>query len=52
MQLSDVFPEDKIEELTKVFKGNKEDSLSELMEKNGDKFTWNEMRMFKASIGK
>ena len=52
MQLSDVLPEDKIEELKKVFKANKEDSLSELMEKNGDKFTWKEMRMFKASIGK
>ena len=51
VQLSDVLPEDKIEELTKVFKGNKQDSLSELMEKNGDKFTWNEMRMFKASLG-
>ncbi len=51
MQLSDVLPEDKIEELTKIFKGNKQDSLSELMEKNGDKFTWNEMRMVKASLG-
>jgi uncharacterized protein YpbB len=52
VQLSEVLPEDKIDELTNVFKGKKEDSLSELMEKNGDKFTWNEMRMFKASIGK
>ena len=51
VQLSDVLPKDKIEELTNIFKGNKEDSLSELMEKNGDKFTWNEMRMFKASLG-
>jgi uncharacterized protein YpbB len=50
VQLSDVLPEDKIEELTNVFKGKKDDSLSELMEKNGDKFTWNEMRMFKASL--
>jgi uncharacterized protein YpbB len=52
VQLSEVLPEDKIDELTNFFKGKKEDSLSELMEKNGDKFTWNEMRMFKASIGK
>lgn len=52
VQLSDVLTEDKIEELSKIFKGSKEESLSELMEKNGDKFTWNEMRMFKASIGK
>ncbi len=52
VQLSEVLPEDKIDELTNVFRGKKEDSLSELMEINGDKFTWNEMRMFKASIGK
>ena len=52
VQLHDVLPEDKIEALSKVFKGFKGESLAELMEKHGDKFTWNEMRMFKASIGK
>ena len=31
-QLFNFFTEDKIKELTKVFNGNKEDSLSELME--------------------
>jgi hypothetical protein len=52
VQLSEVLPEDKIEALSKVFKGFKGESLAELMEINGDKFTWNEMRMFKAGIGK
>jgi len=52
VQLHDVLPEDKIQALSKEFKGFKGVSLAELMEKYGDKFTWNEMRMFKASIGK
>ena len=52
VQLSEVLPEDKIEALSKVFKGFKGESLAELMEKHGDKFTWNEMRMYKAGIGK
>ncbi|MEY3499544.1 MAG: hypothetical protein RL308_1213 [Bacteroidota bacterium] len=52
VQLSDVLPKDKIEALSKVFKGFKGESLAELMEKHGDKFTWNEMRMYKASVGK
>ena len=52
VQLSEVLPEDKIEALSKVFNGFKGESLSELMEKHGDKFTWNEMRMYKAGIGK
>ena len=52
VQLSEVLPEDKIVALSKVFKGFKGESLAELMEKHGDKFTWNEMRMYKAGIGK
>jgi hypothetical protein len=52
VQLSAILPEDKIDALSKVFKGFKGESLVELMEKYGDKFTWNEMRMYKASIGK
>ena len=52
VQLSAILPEDKIDALSKVFKGFKGESLAELMEKYGDKFTWNEMRMYKASIGK
>ena len=52
VQLQDVMPEDKIEDLTLIFKGFKGESLNELMEVHGDKFTWNDMRLFKAAIGK
>jgi uncharacterized protein YpbB len=52
VQLQDVMPEDKIEALTLIFKGFKGESLNELMETHGDKFTWNDMRLFKATIGK
>ena len=52
VQLSAILPEDKIDALSKVFKGFKGESLAELLEKHGDKFTWNEMRMYKAGIGK
>jgi hypothetical protein len=45
-------PEDKTEALTLIFKGFKGESLNELMEAHGDKFTWNDMRLFKAAIGK
>jgi hypothetical protein len=45
-----VLPEDKIQELTKAFKGYKEESISPLKEKHGDKFSWEELRMFKASL--
>jgi len=50
VQLQDVMPEDKIEALTQIFKGFKGESLNELMESHGDKFTWNDMRLFKASL--
>ncbi len=48
--INDVLPEDKIKTLAKAFKGFKGDSLSELKEKYGDEFTWEELRFFKASI--
>jgi uncharacterized protein YpbB len=50
IQIHDVLPEDKILELTEAFKGFKEESVSPLKEKYGDKFTWEELRMFKASL--
>ena len=52
VQLKDIMPEDKIEALTLIFKGFKGESLNELMEAHGDKFTWNDMRLYKAAIGK
>ncbi len=50
ISLNDVLPEDKISELAKVFKGFKGDSVSELKEKYGDTFTWDELKMYKSSL--
>jgi uncharacterized protein YpbB len=48
--ISDVLPPDKIQELAKIFKGFKGDTVAPLKEKYGDKFTWDELKMFKASL--
>ena len=48
--IREVLPEDKVIELTEAFSGYKEESVSPLKEKYGDKFTWEELRMFKASL--
>ena len=50
ISISDILPEDKILELTDAFKGYSEESVSPLKEKYGEKFSWNELRMFKASL--
>ena len=50
ISINDVLPEDKILDLTEAFKGYKEESISPLKEKYGDKFSWEELRMFKASL--
>jgi uncharacterized protein YpbB len=49
IRIEHVLPEDKILELTAAFKGYTEESVSPLKEKYGEKFTWEELRMFKAS---
>jgi hypothetical protein len=48
--ISDVLPEDKIRELAEAFKDYKEESLNGLKEQYGDKFSWDELKMFKASL--
>ncbi|PVX45857.1 helicase-like protein [Flavobacterium sp. 103] len=48
--VSEVFSEDKLAALTEAFEGYKEESVSPLKEKYGDKFSWEELRMFKASL--
>ena len=48
--IEDIIPADKLDELATAFKGYKEESLNALMEKHGDKFSWEEARMFKASL--
>ena len=52
ISISDVLPEDKIQELAKAFEGYNEDSLNPLKEKYGDRFTWDELKLFKASFGR
>jgi hypothetical protein len=51
VELSDILPQDKINELTTAFKDFTGESLGELKEMHGDKFTWDELRLFKASLG-
>lgn len=51
VQLSDILPEDKISELKAAFKDFKGESLGELKEIHGDKFSWDELKLYKASLG-
>ena len=51
INISVILPEDKIQELAVVFKGYTEESLTPLKEKVGNKFTWDELKWFKASLG-
>ncbi|WP_309642498.1 helix-turn-helix domain-containing protein [Flavobacterium sp.] len=50
INIVDVLPPDKIVALTKAFEGYEEASLNPLKEKYGDTFTWDELKMFKASL--
>ena len=50
VSINEVLPEDKIKTLAEAFQGYKEESLNTLMENNSDKFTWNEARMYKATL--
>lgn len=50
ISVQDVLPQDKITELSEAFKYYKEESLTGLKEQFGEKYTWDELRMFKASI--
>lgn len=50
VEITDVLPYDKILALREVFEFYAEESLSPLKEKYGDEFTWDELKMFKASI--
>ncbi|KRD62851.1 helicase [Flavobacterium sp. Root935] len=50
IEITDVLPYDKILALREAFEFYQEESLSGLKEKHGDEFTWDELKMFKASI--
>ena len=48
--ISEVLPADKMQDLAAAFKGYREESLNGLIEKHGQKFSWEEARMYKASL--
>ncbi len=50
--LSDVLPADKIRDLSLSFKDFNGISLTDIKEKYGDQFTWDELRLYKASLKK
>ena len=50
ISISEVLPQDKIDELAEAFKFYKEESLTPMKEQFGDKYSWEELRMFKASL--
>ena len=48
--IEDLIPSDKLDQLAAAFEGYKEESLNALMEKYSNQFSWEEARMFKASL--
>ena len=48
--VSALFSEEKLAALGTIFKGDHKESLSDLKEKSGDTFTWEELKIFKASM--
>lgn len=50
VQLSDILPKDKISDLRAAFKAFKGESLGDLKEIHGDKFSWDELKLYKASL--
>ena len=48
--VSALFSEEKIAALETIFKDDDQESLSDLKEKSGDTFTWEELKIFKASL--
>ena len=50
VQLEDVLPADKIKELAEAFHGYSDESLGPLKEKYGEKFSYHELRLFKATL--
>ncbi|HEX8563988.1 MAG TPA: helix-turn-helix domain-containing protein [Flavobacterium sp.] len=49
IRITDVLPQDRISALEGAFKGYTDESLSGLKEKFGDEFTWDELRLYRAS---
>lgn len=52
IEIKDVLPSLLIKKLEKAFYGYKEESLNPLKEKYGSEFSWDELKMFKASLNR
>ncbi|SCY86059.1 helix-turn-helix domain-containing protein [Flavobacterium caeni] len=50
INITEVFPQDKIDALAEAFEGYTEESLAGLKEQHGSRFTWDELKIFKASL--
>jgi uncharacterized protein YpbB len=50
IKIEEILPEDKLNDLSDAFKNYTEETLTPLKEKFGNKFSWEELRMFKASL--
>lgn len=50
ISISEVLQQDKMDELAEAFKHYKEESLTPMKEQMGQKYSWEELRMFKASL--
>ncbi len=50
LTISEVLDPEKVTDLTTAFEGYAEETVSPLKEKYGEKFTWSELRMYKASL--
>jgi len=50
VSVQDILPQDKIKQLAEAFKHYKEESLTAMKEQFGEKYSWDELRMFKASL--
>ena len=50
VEIADILPHDKIQKLKKAFNNYENESLGQLKEKHGDAFTWEELRLYMATI--
>jgi hypothetical protein len=48
--IQQIFSEDKLEELENVFKKFDNENITSIKEKTGNKFSWDELKLFKASL--
>lgn len=50
VSITEILPHERLRELTEIFKGYDEESLQPLKERYGDRFTWDELKLFKAAL--